>query len=77
MGVERVPAARAIQVVLEPLLGGQRGLIDLLAVDYTGRLAGDPLGVMTQGEGVVVDGAAAEPEQSSGRRPPAGRPGSE
>ena len=29
-------------------------------IHYTGRLAGDPLGTMTQGEGIVIDGAGAQ-----------------
>ncbi len=29
-------------------------------IHYTGRLAGDPAGQMTQGEGVVIDGAGAQ-----------------
>jgi len=29
-------------------------------IHYTGRLAGDPLGVMTQGEGSIIDGAGSQ-----------------
>jgi len=30
------------------------------AIHYTGRLAGDPLGQMTQGEGTIIDGAGSQ-----------------
>jgi len=29
-------------------------------IHYTGRLAGDPLGQMTQGEGTIIDGAGSQ-----------------
>ena len=37
-------------------------------IHYTGRLAGDPAGQMTQGEGVVIDGAGAQSSGLGGNR---------
>jgi hypothetical protein len=34
-------------------------------IRYTGRLAGDPLGQMTQGEGIIIDGTGAQTTKNS------------